>query len=48
MKTFTTYNLGCKVNAYEISALTSRLIELGYKEDNEFKYCYQADGICKK
>ena len=34
MKTFTTISLGCKVNAYEISALTARLIELGYKEDN--------------
>ena len=35
MKTFTTISLGCKVNAYEISALSARLIELGYKEDNE-------------
>ena len=34
MKTYTTISLGCKVNAYEISALTSRLIELGFKEDN--------------
>ena len=34
MKTFTTISLGCKVNAYEISALTARLVELGYKEDN--------------
>ena len=34
MKTYTTISLGCKVNAYEISALTSRLIEQGYKEDN--------------
>lgn len=33
MKTFTTISLGCKVNAYEISALTTRLIELGYVED---------------
>lgn len=33
MKTFTTISLGCKVNAYEISALTARLIEKGYKED---------------
>ncbi len=33
MKTYTTISLGCKVNAYEISALTSRLHELGYKED---------------
>lgn len=35
MKTYTTISLGCKVNAYEISALTSRLQELGYKEDND-------------
>ena len=34
MKTYTTISLGCKVNAYEISALTSRLQDLGYKEDN--------------
>lgn len=34
MKTFTTISLGCKVNAYEISALTSRLKEYGFKEDN--------------
>ena len=34
MKTYTTISLGCKVNAYEISALTSRLIELGYHENN--------------
>ena len=34
MKSYTTISLGCKVNAYEISALTSRLQELGYKEDN--------------
>ena len=34
MKTYSTISLGCKVNAYEISALTSRLQELGYKEDN--------------
>lgn len=33
MKTYITISLGCKVNAYEISALTSRLLELGYKED---------------
>ena len=35
MKSYTTISLGCKVNAYEISALTSRLQELGYKLDNE-------------
>lgn len=34
MKTYTTISLGCKVNAYEISALTSRLQELGYQVDN--------------
>ena len=34
MKTYSTISLGCKVNAYEISALTSRLQELDYKEDN--------------
>ena len=34
MKTYTTISLGCKVNAYEISALTSALQKLGYKEDN--------------
>ncbi len=34
MKTFTTISLGCKVNSYEISALTMRLKELGYKEDS--------------
>ena len=34
MKTYRAISLGCKVNAYEISALTSRLQELGYKEDN--------------
>ena len=33
MKTFTTYNLGCKVNAYELSAISSLLLEKGYKED---------------
>ena len=35
MKTYTAISLGCKVNSYEISALTMRLRELGYKEDNE-------------
>lgn len=34
MKTYTTISLGCKVNAYEISALTSRLKEYGFIEDN--------------
>ena len=34
MKTFTTYNLGCKVNAYELSAISSLLIKEGFKEDN--------------
>lgn len=34
MRTFTTISLGCKVNAYEISALSSRLKEKGYKEDD--------------
>ena len=33
-KTFTTYNLGCKVNAYELSAISSLLLEKGYIEDN--------------
>ena len=35
MKRFTTISLGCKVNAYEISALSSRLKELGYIEDKD-------------
>ncbi len=35
MKTFSTYNLGCKVNAYELSAISSLLIKDGFKEDNE-------------
>ena len=34
MKTFTTYNLGCKVNAYELSAISSLLIKEGFIEDN--------------
>ena len=34
MKTFTVYNLGCKVNAYELSAISSLLIKEGFKEDN--------------
>ena len=32
-QTFLTYNLGCKVNAYELSAISSLLIERGFKED---------------
>ena len=32
-KTFTTYNLGCKVNAYELSAISSLLLEKGFEED---------------
>lgn len=35
MKTFTVYNLGCKVNAYELSALSSLLIKEGFIEDNQ-------------
>ena len=35
MKTFSTYNLGCKVNAYELSAISSLLIKEGFKEDDE-------------
>ena len=34
MKTFTTVNIGCKVNAYELSAISSLLIQEGFKEDN--------------
>ena len=34
MKTFTVYNLGCKVNAYELSAISSLLIKEGFEEDN--------------
>ena len=33
-KTYTYISLGCKVNAYESSALSSRLEEKGYKRDN--------------
>ena len=33
-KTFTTYNLGCKVNAYELSAISSLLLAKGYVEDS--------------
>ena len=33
-KTFTTYNLGCKVNAYELSAISSLLIKEGFQENN--------------
>ena len=35
MKTFLTYNLGCKVNAYELSAISSLLIKEGFKEVND-------------
>ena len=35
MKTFTVYNLGCKVNAYELSALSSLLIKEGFKDDDQ-------------
>ena len=35
MRSFTVYNLGCKVNAYELSALSSLLIKEGFKEDNQ-------------
>ena len=35
MKTFTIYNLGCKVNAYELSALSSLLIKEGFREDDQ-------------
>ena len=34
-KSFTTYNLGCKVNAYELSAISSLLLERGFIEDNQ-------------
>ena len=34
MKTFAVFNLGCKVNAYELSAISSLLIKEGFKEDN--------------
>ena len=34
MKTFLTYNLGCKVNAYELSAISSLLIKEGFIEDS--------------
>ena len=33
-KSFTTYNLGCKVNAYELSAISSLLLAKGFKEDS--------------
>ncbi len=35
MKTFSTFNLGCKVNAYELSAISSLLIKEGFVEDNQ-------------
>ncbi|MBP5574970.1 MAG: tRNA (N(6)-L-threonylcarbamoyladenosine(37)-C(2))-methylthiotransferase MtaB [Bacilli bacterium] len=34
MKTFTVYNLGCKVNAYELSAISSLLIKEGFEENS--------------
>ena len=34
-KTFTTYNLGCKVNAYELSAISSLLLEKGFVESSD-------------
>ena len=34
MTRFTTYNLGCKVNAYELSAISSLLLKEGFIEDN--------------
>jgi threonylcarbamoyladenosine tRNA methylthiotransferase MtaB len=34
MKKFTVYNLGCKVNAYELSAISSLLIKEGFIEDS--------------
>ena len=34
MKTFSVINIGCKVNAYELSAISSLLIKEGFKEDN--------------
>ena len=33
MKSYVAISLGCKVNSYEVSALTMRLQELGYVED---------------
>ena len=34
MSTFSIYNLGCKVNAYELSAISSLLLKEGFIEDN--------------
>ena len=34
MKKFSVINIGCKVNAYELSAISSSLIEEGFKEDD--------------
>ena len=34
MKTFTVYNLGCKVNAYELSAISSLLLKEGFIESS--------------
>ena len=35
MKSFSLVNIGCKVNAYELSAISSLLLNEGFKEDNE-------------
>ena len=34
MKTFSVINIGCKVNAYELSAISALLIKQGFKEDD--------------
>ena len=34
MKKFSVINIGCKVNAYELSAISSLLIKEGFKEDD--------------
>ena len=43
MKKFTVYNLGCKVNAYELSAISSLLIKEGFKEDDNNPDAYTVD-----
>ena len=35
MKSFSLVNIGCKVNAYELSAISSLLLNEDFKEDNE-------------
>ena len=35
MKTFKTINLGCKVNAYELSAISSLLLKEGFAESED-------------